>query len=75
MNITILNVKGLACPLPVLRAKRALKDVAVGDVLRVHATDPASLKDMPKLCEQTGHTLVNWAVENEVYVFDIMRRT
>ena len=74
MSVTMLDVRGLSCPLPVLRAKRALKDVPIDSVLRVQATDPAALKDMPVFCEQTGHELVAVTTEeNDVYVFDIRK--
>jgi len=74
MSVTILDVRGLACPLPVLRAKRALKDVPVNSILRVQATDPAALKDMPTFCEQTGHELVAQVTDaNNTYIFDIRR--
>jgi len=74
MKAIILDVCGLMCPLPVLRAKRALKEVPVNGILRVLATDPASLKDMPVFCEQTGHELVSVRTENnETFIFEIKR--
>jgi tRNA 2-thiouridine synthesizing protein A len=53
-----LDATGLTCPLPVLRARKALRDVAAGGLLEVRATDPAALQDFPAFCEATGHTLV-----------------
>ena len=74
MSFVLLDVRGLACPLPVLRAKRALKTVPIDGILRVQATDPAALKDMPTFCDQTGHVLVSVTTENQdTYVFDIRR--
>ena len=74
MSVVDLDVRGLACPLPVLRANRALKTIPIGGILRVQATDPAALKDMPSFCEQTGHELVSVATEGaEVFVFEIKR--
>ena len=58
MDETVLDLKGLACPLPVLRARKAMRDVAPGGLLEVRATDPAALKDFPAFCAATGHTLV-----------------
>jgi len=55
---TRLDATGLTCPLPVLRARKALRDVAPGGLLEVRATDPAALKDFPAFCDATGHTLV-----------------
>lgn len=55
-----LDTTGLKCPLPVLRARKALKSVAPGDVLLVRATDPAAVKDFQVFCEETGHEFVDW---------------
>ena len=53
-----LDVKGLNCPLPILRTKKALAEMETGQVLRVQATDPGSLKDFPAFAKQTGNELV-----------------
>ncbi len=53
-----LDVKGLACPLPVLKAKKRLKELESGDILVVLATDPSSVKDFAAFCDLTGHHLV-----------------
>lgn len=71
--MTILDVKGLKCPLPVLRAKKALAALAPGAQLDVEATDPAALKDFPAFCEMTGHVLVETRTEGDVYRFTIRR--
>lgn len=54
-----LDVRGLNCPLPILRAKKALGDLSPGQVLKVMATDPGSVKDFAAFCRQTGHELVS----------------
>jgi tRNA 2-thiouridine synthesizing protein A len=72
--MTVLDVKGLKCPLPVLRAKRALNGIDPGAVLEVEATDPAALKDFPAFCEMTGHTLVETRTEGDVFRFVIRRK-
>ena len=54
----ILDAKGLKCPLPVLRARKAMKEVAPGGLLQVLATDPGAVKDFAHFCETTGHALV-----------------
>ena len=59
MTVASLDVTGLSCPLPVLRANKALRQMETGQVLRVLATDPASLNDMPLFCQQTGHILLS----------------
>ncbi len=52
------DARGLTCPLPILRAKKALTDMASGDVLRVVATDPGSVRDFNAFARQTGNVLV-----------------
>lgn len=69
----VLDVKGLSCPLPILRAKKALKTVPVDGLLQVIATDPGSVKDMDVFCRQTGNELVEWADEGGIYTFVIKR--
>ena len=73
MNATVLDAKGLRCPLPVLRARKAMKSVAPGAVLEVHATDPGSVQDFRAFCETTGDTLVDVAETDGVYVFRIRK--
>ena len=53
-----LDTKGLNCPLPVLKARRAMRELADGDMLTVLATDPASYIDFRHFCDTTGHELV-----------------
>ena len=55
---TTLDVKGLACPLPVLRANKAMRPLAAGDQLTVLATDPQAPADFVNFCETTGHILL-----------------
>jgi len=54
-----LDTQGLKCPLPVLRARKALKSVEIGSDLIVLATDPAAPKDFKAFCSQTGHDLIS----------------
>ena len=70
----LLDVKGLACPLPVLRAKKAMREVGPGEVLEVHATDPGSVKDFEAFCETTGHTLVASTEDSGVFTFRIRKK-
>lgn len=69
----ILDTKGLKCPLPVLKARRAMKELAPGDVLEVLATDPGSVKDFEAFCETTGDILLAQSQEDGVYVFHIRK--
>ena len=73
MTNQILDVKGLNCPLPVLRAKKALKDIAVGATLEVLATDPGAVKDFEAFCRATGNELVESKVDGKIYRFLIKR--
>ncbi len=74
MSETVLDLKDLVCPLPVLRANRALRAMAAGERLRVLATDAASVADFKLYCRETGHALVSWSEEAGVYSFTIRRR-
>ncbi|HRH14697.1 MAG TPA: sulfurtransferase TusA family protein [Azonexus sp.] len=69
-----LDVKGLNCPLPILRTKKALSEMEPGQVLRVQATDPGSLKDFAAFAKQTGNELVAQREENRVFEFCLKRR-
>ena len=75
MSETVLDLKHLACPLPVLRANRALRGMEAGERLRVLATDAASVGDFKIYCRETGHALVSWSEEAGVYSFTIRRRS
>ncbi len=68
------DATGLLCPLPVLRANRKLRELPVGGLLTVRATDPAAGQDFPAFCRQTGHELVASRREGEVLVFVIRKR-
>ena len=68
------DATGLLCPLPVLRANRKLRELAVAGLLTVRATDPAAEQDFPAFCKQTGHELVSSRREGEVLVFTIRKR-
>ena len=74
MTETTLDVKGLNCPLPVLRANRALRTMAPGARLRVLATDRAAVADFQSFCRETGHALLAWSEDGGVFSFLIRRR-
>ena len=63
------DASGLACPLPIVKTKKSLMDMASGQVLRVVATDPGSVCDMQAFAEQTGNELISSGNENNKYVF------
>lgn len=68
-----LDAKGLTCPLPVLRARKAMGEVPAGGVLRVEATDPGAVKDFDAFCKAGGHRLLAQNAENGVLVFFIKK--
>ena len=74
MSETLLDVKGMACPLPVLRANRSLRSMAPGERLRVLATDRAAIADFKAFCQETGHALIAMSEEAGVLSFVIRRR-
>ncbi len=74
MRETLLDVKGMNCPLPVLRANRARRGMAAGERLRVLATDRAAVADFQSYCRETGHALLAWSEEAGVFSFVIRRR-
>jgi len=69
-----LDARGLSCPLPVLKTKKALNDMTSGQVLRIIATDPGSVKDMSAFSRQTGHSLLSSAEENNAFVFLMQKK-
>ena len=68
-----LDARGLNCPLPILRAKKALNELSGGQVLRVIATDPGSVKDFEAFAKQTGNELVESGEANGEFNFLIKK--
>ena len=73
MSDTMLDTRGLKCPLPVLRARKAMQGVAPGGVLRVLATDPGTVRDFEAFCAATGHELVEHGQEEGEFTFRIRK--
>jgi tRNA 2-thiouridine synthesizing protein A len=69
-----LDARGLNCPLPILRAKKALGEMASGQTLRIIATDPGSVKDFAAFAKQTGNELLSSAENNKEFEFYIKRK-
>jgi tRNA 2-thiouridine synthesizing protein A len=69
----ILNLRGLKCPLPALRARKALTGLKPGDMLIAECTDPLTAIDIPNLLRETGDTMVSSAREGDVLVFHIRK--
>jgi len=68
-----LDTRGLNCPLPVLKARKALKELAAGETLTVLATDPGSLGDFAAFCRTTGNALIEQREDNGVYTHVIRK--
>lgn len=68
-----LDATGLRCPLPVLKARKALKALGAGEVLVVRATDPAAVKDFQAFCRETAHDFVDWSEDGEVLRISIRK--
>ena len=69
-----LDARGLNCPLPILRAKKALGDMTSGQVLRILATDPGSVQDFKAFSKQTGNELLSHSEANKEYTFFMKKK-
>ncbi len=69
-----LDARGLNCPLPILRAKKALTDMRSGQVLKIVATDPGSVKDFQAFSKQTGNELLQHAEAQKEFTFYMKRK-
>ena len=69
-----LDVKGMLCPMPVIKAKQAISQVPVGGLLEVIATDPAAKEDIPAWVRRAGHDLISMQQENETFKFYVKRK-
>ena len=68
-----LDAKGLNCPLPILRAKKSLAELSAGQVLKIVATDPGSVKDFEAFCKQTGNELLSSSEAGGAFEFMIKK--
>jgi len=69
-----LDTRGLSCPLPILKTKKSLNDLQSGQVLKIVATDPGSVKDMQAFSKQTGNALLSSNEENKTFVFYMRKK-
>jgi len=69
-----LDARGLNCPLPIIKTKKALGDLESGQVLKVLSTDAGSVKDMQAFATQTGHALVGSEAQGKEYVFFLRKK-
>ena len=68
-----LDTRGMNCPLPILKTRKALNRINAGEILEVTATDPGSVKDMASFCDQTGNRLVASNESDNSFVFLIQK--
>ncbi len=73
MPNAFLDAKGLNCPLPILRARKAIQGLDIGGLLDIHATDSGAVRDFAAFCRSTGNELVSSGQEGDVYKFTIKR--
>lgn len=71
MAETVLDTKGMNCPLPILKTKKTIKGMAAGDTVKVESTDPGSVKDFEAFCRSTGNKLVSSSEAGGVYTYVI----
>ena len=69
-----LDVKGLSCPLPILRTKKSLADMSSGQVLKIISTDKGSILDIPAFAHQTENSLLSSCEENGTYIFFMKKK-
>jgi tRNA 2-thiouridine synthesizing protein A len=69
-----LDARGLNCPLPILKAKKALNDMQSGQVLKIVSTDPGSVKDFQAFAKQTGNDLLSQAAAEKEFTFFLKRK-
>jgi tRNA 2-thiouridine synthesizing protein A len=69
----VLDCSGLTCPKPVIETAKAIKEIAIGEVLKVISTDPGSPPDMEAWSEQTGHAIIQFTQEENDYIFYFLR--
>jgi tRNA 2-thiouridine synthesizing protein A len=72
--VKLLDLRGLSCPLPIAKTAQAIRELSVGDLIEVHATDPGSVPDFAAWCTTTGHELVEGTEEDGLYRF-VIRKT
>ena len=72
--VKTIDLKGLLCPMPIVKMAKAIKEVEVGQVLEAYATDPGVMADVPAWCRSTGHELVSLEKQDKQFHF-VVRRT
>ncbi|MBX0330904.1 sulfurtransferase TusA family protein [Oscillochloris sp. ZM17-4] len=70
----VLDCTGMLCPVPVVKTAKAIREIAVGQVLRMVATDPGAVPDMQAWSRQTGHELIDSHTEGDTFIFHFRRK-
>ena len=73
MTTTVLDVRGLSCPLPILRANKAVKEMIPGDILEIQATDSEAPSDFEVFCENTGNELLDVTETDGVFIIRLRK--
>ena len=73
-QVRVLDVKGLNCPMPLLKAKKTLNEMGPQELLRVYATDPGSVRDFQVFAQQSGNALLESAQEDGVYSYLLQKK-
>lgn len=73
-EMTVVDVQGMKCPMPMLRTKKALAKLNAGESVKVLATDPHAAKDLSMFCDQTGNKMLSSEEKDGVYTFVIERK-
>jgi len=69
----VLDAKGLACPMPIVKTKKAINEIETGQILEVHTTDKGAKSDLTAWAKSTGHELLDYKEENDVFIFQIKK--
>lgn len=70
---SILDTSGKCCPMPIVETNKAMKELGLGDILEIIATDTGTQKDIPSWCERTGQTLLSMTEENGVLHYHVRK--
>ena len=69
-----IDCKGLSCPLPILRTRKAIDELSSGEILKLTCTDPGSINDLASWSSLTGHTLLSSDEDNGIYIYHIQKK-
>jgi len=71
--VKVLDAKGLACPMPIVKTKKAINEINAGEILEVHTTDKGAKNDLTAWAKSGGHELLNYEEESDVFKFWIKK--